>query len=105
MSFNQATFEAMGKPEAVTLHYDRDAKAIGFKPASKKIRHAYPTRKQPHSNSYIISAQSFCDYYEISTSPPRAFTPTLEGGMLVFELNKGVVVSSRVRSPKKLGKK
>jgi hypothetical protein len=104
MSFNQATFESLGKPEAITLHYDRDAKAIGFKPASKKIRHAYPVRKQPHSNSFIISAQSFCAYYEIDTNPPRAFTPTLEDGMLVFELNKGVVVSSRVSSKKRAKK-
>jgi hypothetical protein len=105
MSFNHATFEALGKPEALTLYYDEDTKAVAFKAASKKVRHAYPVRKQPHSNSYLIAAQAFCTYYNIDISASRAFTPNMEDGMLVFELDKGTVVSPRVRSSKKPPKK
>ena len=43
--WNRGAWEALGKPVAVTLMYNRKAHAIRFKPAESGDPQAYPVRK------------------------------------------------------------
>ncbi len=95
ISLNRAAYLALGEPEAIAMLYDHESRAVGMKPISKDIRHAYPIRKQPNSKSYLIGAQAFCKYYDIQTGSNRAFAPLIEDGVLVFELDGGVDVAPR----------
>lgn len=98
MSLNQAAFSALGEPAAVLLLYDKEAKVVGLKPVSADTRHAFPIRRQPNSKSYVIGAASFCAHYDIPVGATTAFIPTLEDGILVFELDKGIQLPSRRRN-------
>ena len=98
MSFNKATFEALGKPDAIILLFDKETRAVGIKATSQDTKHAYPVRKQPNSNSFLVAAQAFCKYYDIDTEATRAYYPQLEDGMIVFELDKGAEIPTRRRT-------
>jgi hypothetical protein len=109
MSLNAAAYKALGEPEAILLMYDKQSKAVGLQAVAADAKYAYPVRKQPNSQSYMLGAVSFCNYYEIDTSQTRAFTPEIEEGILVFELSKGTILLPRLRTKKqtqtKKGKK
>jgi hypothetical protein len=90
MSLNKAAFQALGSPRAVTLLYDQGARVIGLRTASPDVRHAYPLRKQPNSDSYVLSAVSFLAHYGIPHDTYTAFEDlSMEGDVLVIPLEKG----------------
>ncbi len=96
-SLSQAAYEALGKPKSVILLYDRQKRAIGFKPAQGEVRHAYAVRTQKNSKSYLVGAIAFCQHYDVDASKTRTFEPQLVGGILVIELNKAIDVAPRTR--------
>ena len=98
MSMNEAAYKALGEPAAVLLMFDRETKAVGLQPTAIETKHAYPIRKQPNSKSFMVGAVSFCNHYEIDVSHTRAFTPQIEDGILVFELDKGIDLPLRQRT-------
>jgi hypothetical protein len=87
----------MGKPEAAVLLYDAQTRAVALRPVTLEVRHSYPIRKQQNSQSYLLGARAFCVAYGIETGNTIAFEPILEDGLVVFELDKGVVIT---RSPR-----
>jgi hypothetical protein len=94
-SMNEAAFDALGKPEAIALLYDKGRKAIGFKAVEPELRHAYTVRKQKKSKSYLVGSIAFCQHYGIDASKTRAFEPVLDNGILVLELDKAIDVAPR----------
>lgn len=91
---NRAAFEAMGKPEAVELLYDGDARRVGFRPTDPEALNAYPVRKQGGSDSYVLAGRAFTQYYSIDTTEARRYDADMMGDILVIELDEtGATVS------------
>jgi hypothetical protein len=103
ISLNQAAYKALGEPVAVLLMFDKTSNAVGLQPASLDAKHVYPIRKQPNSKSYMIGAVAFCKHYEIDVSHTRAFSPQVEDGVLVFDLDKGTDLPARKRRSRTQG--
>lgn len=97
MSLNQASFEALGKPDAVLLMFDRQQQIVGLKLAEDSNPDAYTVQKQPTGNSYIINTQSFYKFWKIDVSVARRFGAIEYGhGVVGINLQEGrVVVSGR----------
>lgn len=117
--FNRGTVPAAGKPY-VTLHrrgtltlnaeamrmmdgvhyvqlmYDRKHRVVGLKPEFRRTDTNYELRQQFKNgkkyNNMLLSLQAFCRYYGISTEETRRFVPYLEGELLCFDLDRGVLV-------------
>jgi hypothetical protein len=98
MSLNKAAYEALGSPPAVFLLFNKTTRAVGLQPTKLEEAHSYPVRKQPGSESYMIGARAFCQFYELDVSSTRAFAPKLQDGILVFEFDKGDVIAPRKRA-------
>jgi len=87
LSLNQAALIALDNAEGVELLYDEDAHAVGLRPIDINDMKAYPIRKQPASNSYLVSLTRLCTYYQIDTTVARRYAPTLHDDILVIELD------------------
>jgi hypothetical protein len=103
-SLSQAAYEALGKPKSVVLLYDREKRAIGFKPVQGEVRHAYTVRGQKNTKSYLVGAIAFCQHYDIDTSKTRTFEPQMADKVLVIELAKAIDIAPRVRRNGKAAK-
>ncbi len=99
MSFNAASFEALGSPKAVELLYDRDAKKIGLRMTDPHNPNAYPMRVVGTGRSYIVNGATFLRYYRIPTGKPIRYDAELEGNILTVDLKKPgrVAISNRNR--------
>jgi hypothetical protein len=94
-SLNAEAFEALGEPEAVELLYDRDERRIGIRKVPTDTSHAYPVRPLNRGRTYLFSGQAFTKWYDIETPVARRWPVTLEGDMLILDLNQpGVEVQS-----------
>ena len=103
ISFNKMAFDMIGKPEAVTLFYNRREQKIGMKGASPRFSEAFPViASRPAATTRTVLAMSFLKHYGISVTETHKFLrPDLIGDrMLVLNLNETVIVS-RVRDRKK----
>lgn len=98
MSLNKAAYKALGEPGFVVLLYDSGTNSIGLRPSQGNVRHAYPVRKQPNSQSYLVAGHAFCRFYGIDTGFTRAFEPSMEDGILVVELDQGVAIERPART-------
>lgn len=96
LSLNQAAYEAIGKPAAVELLYDRSNRLIGLRPTEPTNPRAYPVRAQAARN-YLIAGQAFTKYYDIDTSVARRYEVEVRDGMLVIDLKTGGSVATGVR--------
>ncbi len=96
LSLNRAALISLDNAEAVELLYDEDAHAVGLRPIDINDMKAYPIRKQPASNSYLVSLTRLCTYYEIDTPVARRYAPELYDDILVIELD---IPTSEVARP------
>ena len=87
-TLNRAAHEALGKPAAVVLLYDRDAKIIGFRPSDGSPLHAYPLRRANRAECYHVAGKSFCDYDGIEAETTQRFRAEMRGGVLGISLNQ-----------------
>jgi hypothetical protein len=87
-AFNEQAFEALGKPEAIELFYDRDETIIGLQGAPRNSPDSYAVRHHTKHSSQI-AGQSFLEFYDI---PPevrgRRYRAELQGGMLTVDLRE-----------------
>jgi hypothetical protein len=97
--FNRTVFDALGKPKALILLFDRELRVVGLRPSSTKIKHAYPVGI--NRQAYVITAKAFCNEYEIDLSNSTLFDASLVNGALVFELNGGTPLLGRKEKPRK----
>lgn len=85
---NQKVVDSLGSPEAVVFLYDRTSRNIGIKPSIPDIEHSYLLKRQGNSQSYCISAKSFCNYYDIDIGDTVVFNDVrAEDGFLILSLN------------------
>lgn len=72
-----------GSDALVEFLYDKASKVIGIRLASEKSLNSYPVRRQPQSESYLVTAKAFLKYYEIPTDTMRRFQARLYDGKVV----------------------
>lgn len=71
----------------IELLYDKDEKIVGLSKADPSSPDVYYLRKQPSSESYILSGQAFTIHYKIDTSVSRRYRVNLtEDGILILRL-------------------
>lgn len=106
IGFNQKVFAALGEPKCVVLLFDRSSHTAGVRKAACAEPYAYPVCSQPNGRSYRINARAFCNAYSFGPTgdAPLIFTPTIEEGVLILEVNSATVGYFRVRNAKGRGK-
>jgi hypothetical protein len=87
ISLNRASYRAMGSPKYAELLFNRSKRLIGIRPANTASGRTVPVRRQGHSESYLIAGLTFTKEYDIDSSVARRFVATLDGNMLVIDLN------------------
>jgi hypothetical protein len=93
ISFNQATFKALGEPAAVALLYDAAEGIVALRKVGRTYANGYNVRKQPNSHSYLVGSQGFSSFHKIPTEEPRRFAGHDYGDQTWgFVLSEGVVV-------------
>ena len=101
ISLNRAAFEALGSPTHVTYAWDQKRRAIGLKPATSAVAHGYAVKKQPQSESYLVSAKAFLATYDIPTEIGRRYRCEPYGEILVIRVDDPVL---EVTGPKMAAK-
>lgn len=95
---NQKAVDELGGAEAIVLFYDRASRRIALKASSPDIEHAYELKRQNSSQTYILRAKSFCNYYAINIGDTVVFNDiAVEDGMVVLDLGKVTEVVRRAR--------
>ena len=89
ISLNKASFDALGKPDAIELLYDRTARIVGLRPAEPGTPQAYPLRPGAGvgHGPYVVSAIAFTKFYEIPTDKSLRWQAQLVEGVLCVELD------------------
>lgn len=88
LAFNEQAFEALGKPEAIELFFDRDEMMIGLQGAPRNSPDSYAVRHHTKHSSQI-AGQSFLEFYEIPLDlRGRRYRAELQGGMLTVDLRQ-----------------
>lgn len=94
-SLNKMAFAMLGKPEAVEFLFDETEQIVGLRKVDPHVPHAYPVRKQPASESYILAGQAFCQHNRIDVGTSRRFSPEMYGDVLGFKVSDGVEIIGR----------
>ncbi len=98
IGLNQASFLAVGEPEAVELLFDESEKILGLRKVSPSESDAIPVRKQDRARNYVISSQGFASYFGLQADVGRRHPAKLEDGVLTVDLKEGGVEVSSTRS-------
>lgn len=86
-SMNEASYDALGRPEQVDLLYSAEEEMVGFKPAEGSP-HSYPIKPQQNARSFQTSGRAFCNYYGIETGKARRFAAEIVDGVLAISLKE-----------------
>ena len=93
ISINRAAFDALGKPAAVKLLYDRNKRVMGLRPTEPGMEGAYPVRTQASSN-WLIAGTAFVAHWGIDTTVAKRYEAEMAGDVLVVDLTReGVEVT------------
>jgi len=102
LSLNRGSYEALGKPAAVELLFNRERRAIAIRPADPSTPRAYAVRAQGAagggSNTYLIPGAAFTAHYGIDTAVARRYGVERRGEMLFVDLEQEGAVT--VTSPR-----
>jgi len=104
-SMNEASYNAIGRPEQVELLFDKKAQIIGFRPASDKSPHSYPIKPQQNGRTFQTGGRAFCAYYGIEIGKARRFAAEIVDGVLAINLKGEARDAKRVSKPKAESKK
>src|ERR1044071_3713062 len=85
---NKASHTALGAPNAITYHFDRQHRAVAIKASTQWNRHSFVIKRIAQNHSYEATAKKFCSLYRISYSRSAVFNAIFLDGMLVLELVK-----------------
>ena len=73
----------------VELLYDRENKVIALKYVTPDNANSFVIRKQPRSESYLVSAKGFLKHYGLRTNKVTRYTARLfDPDVLIFSLDK-----------------
>lgn len=103
ISMSAAAYDAIGKPGAVELLYDRAEQIVGLRPVAPEVGHAYPVRAQggQPGGPFIVAGRAFTKHFGIDTSVARRLPAIVEDGVLCVDLKAsghnvaGTVVPTR----------
>ena len=102
LSLNRGSYEALGKPAAVELLFNRERRAIAIRPADPATPRAYAVRAQGaaggSSSTYLVPGRSFTTHYGIDTTVARRYGVERRGEMLLVDLEQEGAVT--VTSPR-----
>jgi len=71
----------------VQFLYDPEKRVIGLRPVPPETSDSYPVRKQPASESYLLTGRGFLSYYGLDTTGIRRYRARVfEGGVVGFSL-------------------
>ncbi len=104
-SMNEASYNAVGRPDQVELLYDKKDQIIGFRPASEKAPHSYPIKPQQNGRTFQTGGRAFCSYYGIEIGKARRFAGEMIDGVLAINLKGEARDAKRVSRPKAESKK
>ncbi len=62
---NGAAWDALGRPEAVEMMYDKPRRVIGLAKCGRLIDGAFAVKPKPGSKGHIIHASAFCTHFMI----------------------------------------
>jgi len=99
-SMNEASYNAIGRPDQVELLFDKKAQIIGFRPASDKSPHSYPIKPQQNGRTFQTGGRAFCAYYGIEIGKARRFAAEMVDGVLAINLKGEARDAKRVSKPK-----
>ena len=69
--------------------YDAEHKLVGFRPVAPETKDSYPVRKQPQSESYLVTGRGFFSYNGIPTDGVRRYAARiLEDDIVGFGLEE-----------------
>jgi hypothetical protein len=88
MTLNEAAFHALGRPEAVELLFDREARILGIRAVSPDAETAQPVSHYARGTTHAIAAKAFTDYYGIPTEVSRRRPGEMADGVLCVDLTK-----------------
>ena len=92
ISLSKAAFDLLGQPKYVVFSYARIRHAIGIKPATKRVSHAYQVTQEGSSSTYVISGRTFLRDAGIAfEGVSQAYRVHMETGMLVADLAQGLL--------------
>lgn len=94
-----AAYEMLGRPEAVTLHFDKGRRVMGIRAADSKAPNAIQVRKQAASESYLFTGVAFANRYGIPLGGPamRYLAEPYGEGMIVVDLTRDAAAVSPTR--------
>jgi hypothetical protein len=96
---NQDAYEALGRPEAVEMLFDRDEQVMGLRAAPKLTTpHAYAVRAQKNSSSLLVSGRAFNQHYGLTADTTRRYPATMIDDVLAIDLKGGAAVRRQGRS-------
>lgn len=76
-----------GADAMVEFLYDKEERIVGIRLASAVSMNAYPVRRQPQAESYLVTAKAFLAYHGIATDKMRRYSARLyDGTLLGFSL-------------------
>jgi hypothetical protein len=76
-----------GADALVEFLYDRTQQVVGLRLATPESLNSYPVRRQPQSESYLVTAKAFLTFHKIPMDKLRRYTARLyEGNVLGFSL-------------------
>lgn len=86
----------------VELFYDPEEKAVGLRHSTDNGPDVYYMRKQPSSESYLLSGQAFTMHFGIDTAISRRYRVTMtDDGIMTFRLtDRHVEITRSGRPPK-----
>jgi hypothetical protein len=78
-----------GAEALIEFLYDKTEQVVGLRLASPTSLNSYPVRRQPESESYLVTAKAFLAYHGIGTDKLRRFVARLyEGKIVGFSLKE-----------------
>src|SRR5438477_387906 len=82
ISLNRGAHEAMGKPGAVELLFDKEEQLMGLRPTSLSCANAVRLREQSSGSGFVISARAFVQHFNISIEFAHRHRAELVDGIL-----------------------
>jgi hypothetical protein len=108
MSLNSAAFElfvSVGRIEDrsnvfTQFLYDPETRTVALRPVPPETRDSYPVRKQPASESYLVTGRGFVAFFGIDAKDVRRYTVrVIEGNMIGFSLTDEGAAATEDDSP------
>lgn len=97
---NKNAYRILGRPDAVSLYYNREREVIAVQCANPRLPQNFPVK--PCQNGYRILAGPFLGHFRIRTGKTLRFArPDInDQGVLMLELRETVYVTPRIYKPK-----